>query len=132
VPEFLQLKVRLPYSTLIDRSDVSAMVAETQAGAFGILPHRLDCVAALTPGILSYRTGSPQEHYIAVDEGVLVKTGLLILVAVHHAVSGSELASLHSLVEEQFKSAHNEAKAMNATLIKLETGFIRRLTDFEH
>lgn len=131
MPEPLQLKVRLPYSTFVDRSDVSAMVAETQAGAFGILPHRLDCVAALTPGIISYRTGSPEEHYIAVDEGVLVKTGLLVLVAVHHAVSGSDLKSLHTLVAEQFKSAHNEARAMHATLIKLETGFIRRLAAFE-
>jgi F-type H+-transporting ATPase subunit epsilon len=39
------------------------------------LPHRLDCVAALAPGILIYETEAEGEVYLAVDEGVLVKTG---------------------------------------------------------
>ena len=35
---------------------MSRIVSETHEGAFGLLPHRLDCVAALTPGILVYET----------------------------------------------------------------------------
>ena len=55
--------------------DVTRIVAETARGSFGILPNRLDCVAALTPGILTYATETTGNIYVAVDEGVLVKIG---------------------------------------------------------
>ena len=54
---------------------MSRIVAETREGSFGLLPHRLDCVAALAPGILIYETEAEGEVFVAVDEGVLVKTG---------------------------------------------------------
>jgi len=44
--------------------------------SFGLLPRRLDCVAALAPGILIYEDEAEGEVYVAVDDGVLVKTGL--------------------------------------------------------
>jgi len=45
------------------------------------LPHRLDCVAALAPGILIYENETEGEICVAVDEGVLVKTGLNVVVS---------------------------------------------------
>ena len=67
---------------------MSRIVAETRAGSFGLLPHRLDCVAALTPGILTYETEADGEVYVAVDHGVLVKTGQEVLVSVRRALAG--------------------------------------------
>ncbi len=61
---------------------MTRIVAETRQGAFGILPQRLDCVAALEPGILIYETNGDEEQYVALDEGVLVKNGLEVLVSV--------------------------------------------------
>jgi F-type H+-transporting ATPase subunit epsilon len=52
----MNLKVLLPFQVFAEKADVSRIVASTSAGSFGILPHRLDCVAALTPGILVYET----------------------------------------------------------------------------
>ena len=49
----MHLKVLLPFQVFADKSGVSRIVAETGEGSFGLLPHRLDCVAALTPGILT-------------------------------------------------------------------------------
>jgi F-type H+-transporting ATPase subunit epsilon len=129
--EQLQLKILLPFITFLEQSGVTSVVAETEGGAFGILPHRLDCVAALTPGILSYRMDSQNEQYIAIDEGVLVKTGLLVLVSVRRAVGGADLNKLHALVEEEYRLSHVQEKAMHTTLIKLETGFLRRFASFQ-
>ena len=61
---------------------VSRIVVETPEGSFGLLPRRLDCVAALTPGILIYETEAEGESYVAVDEGVLVKSGPDVRVSV--------------------------------------------------
>ena len=57
----MQLKVLLPSEIFFENDDVERIVAETREGSFGILPHRLDCVAALAPGILTYQetNGSP-------------------------------------------------------------------------
>ena len=70
------------------------IVAETREGSFGLLPHRLDCVAALAPGILIYETEAEGEMYVAVDEGVLVKTGRDVLVSVRRAMGGTDLGQL--------------------------------------
>ena len=78
----MNLKVLLPFQIFAEKTGVSRIVAETREGSFGLLPHRLDCVAALAPGILIYETEAEGEVYVAVDEGVLVKTGLDVLVSV--------------------------------------------------
>ena len=52
----MNLKVLLPFQIFAEKTGVSRIVAETREGSFGLLPHRLDCVAALAPGILTYET----------------------------------------------------------------------------
>jgi len=71
----MNLKILLPFDIFTEKTGVSRIVAETHHGSFGILPRRLDCVAALTAGILTYETPSEGEVFLAVDEGVLVKAG---------------------------------------------------------
>ena len=61
---------------------MTRIVAESAGGSFGLLPRRLDCVAALVPGILVYETPARGEVFVAVDEGVLVKSGRNVLVSV--------------------------------------------------
>src|SRR5271169_3653181 len=98
-PTPMNLKVLLPFQVFAENTGVSRIVAETREGSFGLLPHRLDCVAALVPGLLSYQTESGPEVLVAVDEGVLVKTGLDVLVSVRRAVGGTDLDQLHATVE---------------------------------
>ena len=50
----MNLKVLLPFQVFIETSDVIRIVTETREGSFGLLPQRLDCTAALLPGILVY------------------------------------------------------------------------------
>ena len=61
----MNLKVLLPFQIFAEKTGVSRIVAETHEGSFGLLPHRLDCVAALTPGILIYQTESGPEVFVA-------------------------------------------------------------------
>lgn len=84
----MNLIILLPFRVFGELTDVLRIVAETQEGSFGLLPNRLDCVAALSPGILTYETHKQGTVYLAVDEGVLVKAGPNVRVSVRHAVVG--------------------------------------------
>ncbi len=53
---FMNLKILLPFEIFAETTGASRIVAETREGSFGLLPHRLDCVAVLVPGILIYET----------------------------------------------------------------------------
>lgn len=128
----MNLKILLPFQVFAENKKVSRIVAETVDGSFGILPHRLDCVAALTPGILIYQIGSGSEVYVAIDQGILVKTGKSVLISVRRALTGTDLASLREEVEKEFLSMGEKEKNIHSVLAKMESGFIRRLAEFKH
>lgn len=100
------------------------MVMETSEGAYGLLPQRLDCVAALVPGIFTYQTEKDGVHYVAVDNGVMVKAGVQVLVSVRNAVGGADLGKLGDLIKEDFINQNENAKQVNTVIAKLERGFI--------
>ena len=128
----MHLKVLLPFQVFDEQTGVTRIVAETREGSFGLLPHRLDCVAALVPGILIYQTESGGEVLVAVDEGVLVKTGADVLVSVRRAIGGTDLGQLHAAVAKEFMTMDaNEQSARQATA-KLESGFLRRFATLQH
>ena len=128
----MNLKVLLPFHIFVQKTGVSRIVAETRQGSFGLLPHRLDCVAALTPGILIYETEVEGEVYVAVDEGVLVKTGPDVLVSVRRAVTGPDLGQLRGLVEREYLMLNEHEQSVRSVLARMETGFLRRLAAFHH
>jgi F-type H+-transporting ATPase subunit epsilon len=128
----MHLKILLPFQVFAEKSAVLRINAEMRAGSFGLLPRRLDCVAALTPGILIYETALDGEVFVAVDEGVLVKTGREVIVSVRRALSGSDLSQLRSAVEQQFLSQDERAHSVRTVMAKLETGFLRRFAHFQH
>ncbi|MFA5172367.1 MAG: F0F1 ATP synthase subunit epsilon [Sulfuriferula sp.] len=126
----MNLKVLLPFRIFAEKTNVSRIVAETSAGSFGILPHRLDCVAALLPGILEFETPADGVVYIAVDEGVLVKAGADVLVSVRNAIAGTDLGKLHAAVEQEFLNLDEQERDARVVLAKLESGFIHRFKEF--
>jgi F-type H+-transporting ATPase subunit epsilon len=128
----MNLKVLLPFQVFADKTGVARIVAETRDGSFGILPHRLDCVAALAPGILIYETAADGEVYVAADEGVLVKTGPDVLVSVRRAIGGTDLGQLRDSVEKEFLALDEHEQSVRAVMTKLETGFLRRFANFQH
>lgn len=128
----MSLRILLPFQIFAKKEGVSRIVAEGRDGSFGLLPHRLDCVAALEPGILTYETEEEGEVYVAVDEGVLIKTGQDVLVSVRDAIFGTDLSQLHEAVENEFLTLDETEKKIRSVMIKLETGLIRRLAEFQN
>jgi F-type H+-transporting ATPase subunit epsilon len=128
----MHLKVLLPFEVFADKPDVSRIVAETRDGSFGLLPHRLDCVAAIAPGILIYETAADGDVYVAVDKGVLVKTGADVLVSVRRALGGTDLGQLRDAVKREFLTLDEREQDMRTVMMKLEAGFLRRFASLHH
>lgn len=128
----MHLKVLLPSHVFADKTGVTRIVAETRTGSFGLLPNRLDCVAAITAGIFVYETPTDGEVYIALDEGVLVKTGTDVLVSVRRAIAGSSLEHLRQAVEEEFVQIDAHEQDMRSVMAKLETGFLHQFSSLQH
>ncbi len=128
----MQLKVLLPFRVFADKREVSRIVAETLEGSFGLLPHRLDCVAALSPGILTYQTRDDGEIFVAVDQGALIKIGDKVLVSVRRALSGTDLGQLRDAVQNEFLSLDEQAKRVRILMDKLESRFVSRFSRVGH
>lgn len=128
----MELEILLPFKVFLRRTDVREVVAESREGLFALLPHRLDCVAALVPGIFSYRTRNESAVYLAVDEGVLVKTGDRVLVSARQAFGGMDLPSLHAAIKREFMKLDEEEREVRAAVARLEANFIRRLAELDH
>jgi F-type H+-transporting ATPase subunit epsilon len=123
----MDLKIILPFRVFIEVKNVKRIVLETSEGFYGLLPQRLDCVAALVPGIFTYETEKNGDNYIAIDEGILIKTGAQVQVAVRNAIGGADLGKLHELIKKQFMNIDEKEKNVRLVMAKMESGFIKSL-----
>ena len=126
-PELMSLKILLPFKVFIEVENVTRIVAETGEGHYGFLPQRLDCVAALVAGIFTYETTTGGIKYIAVDEGVMVKTGTEVKVSVRNAIGGADLGKLHESVQKEFMLIDENEKNVRVVMAKMESSFMIRL-----
>jgi F-type H+-transporting ATPase subunit epsilon len=128
----MHLKILLPTEVFADEAHVTSIVAATSSGSFGLLEHRLDCVAALMPGILTYQTPERGTVYLAADEGVLVKTGAEVLVSVRNAIGGANLSQLHDVVKQKFLTLDREERTVRDMVARMESGFVGRFAEYQH
>lgn len=125
----MHLQVLVPHETLIDQA-VTQVIAESSQGSFCLLPAHIDWVADLVPGILSFTSGDGEETVLAVDEGLLVKQGSQVRVAVRRAMRGDRLETLRETVQQQFQRLDDQEKQARSVLARLESSFIRELSEF--
>jgi F-type H+-transporting ATPase subunit epsilon len=127
----VQLKILVPSGVFASIANVARIVVMTPAGSFGLLPHRLDCATVLSPGLLSYSAAVSGEVHLAVDTGVLVKTGADVLVCVRHAIAGADLGHLRQAVEQEMMHLSDQEKSNRSTLAHLESGLIRAFVELQ-
>ena len=128
----MNLEVLLPYRIFAHCTGVSRIVAETGGGSLGVLPNRLDFVAALVPGILTYTASADGTVYIAVDAGVLVKSGADVRVCVRRAIAGTDLRGLHESIQREFLAIDSQALEIRAAVARLEGALAGRLAELHH
>lgn len=129
----MKLRVLQPHGEVLER-EVVKVVAEAANGSFALLPRHVDFVAALVPGILSFVPETPdggvgEEEFLAIDEGILVKLGAEVRVAVRDAVTGARLGELERAVRRRTRELELGEERARAALGRLEADFMRRFAE---
>ncbi len=124
----MNLKVLLPTEIFLD-DEVTQVTAEAQNGLFSLLPRHIDFVTALVPGLLSFESEKEGEVFMAVDEGILVKTGQRVMVSTRNAIRGPDLGDLRQAVEERFLVLEDREKQTRTAMARIEADFVRRFLE---
>ena len=128
----MQLKIIVPSGIFASISNVERIVVMTQTGSFGLLPHRMDCVAMLPPGLFAYSTAAAEDAvHLAVDAGMLIKTGANVALCVRRAIAGADLGQLREAVEREIKQLGEKESSDLKTLARLEAGLVRELVKLQ-
>jgi F-type H+-transporting ATPase subunit epsilon len=121
----VQLRIVVPSGVFASIANVERIVVMTQSGSFGILPHRMDCATVLPPGLFAYSTAATDAVHLAVDAGMLIKTGADVLVCVRRAIAGADLGRLRQAVQQELKQLGEQERSNLKTLKHLESGLVR-------
>jgi len=124
----MRLRVTQPAGLFLE-AETRMVQAEGMAGRFGLLPRHLDGAFALSPGILRFEAPDGTETFLALDEGMLVKRGQDVLVAVRRAVRG-DLGKLRQSVEAMLEDAGERERQARTAGARLEAGFVRKMVGF--
>jgi F-type H+-transporting ATPase subunit epsilon len=124
----LQLRVLLPTRELINVI-VSKIVADAVNGSFCLLPRHIDFVTALVPGVLTYNDIQSHEHFVGIDEGILVKCGQDVSVSTVNGVLGDSLGELRDQMKAHFAVLSEQERRSRAALARLEASTLRGFWD---
>lgn len=126
----MQVTLRLPAMTL-HQGPASRLFAVAENGAFGMLPNHIDFVTALVPSVLILTLADGEEQIFGIDEGILVKKGHQVEIAIRRGVQGTDLASLKEAVERNFIEVDEDERVARSALARLEAGMVRRFADLQ-
>lgn len=124
----MRLNIFLPTGVLL-KEDVEKVTAEAVNGFFTMLPRHIDFTAALVPSIFSYVTSAGTEHFLAIDEGIVVKQGDQVYVSTPRAIPGDDLEQLQNTVEKELKVLSESEKKARMVMTRLEADTLRRFTN---
>jgi len=124
----MQVTLRLPTRTLFSGT-ATQLFAVAQNGSFGILPNHIDFVTALVPSVLTLQTPEGEELVFGIDEGLFVKKGHVVDIAVRRGVMGDDLDTLRETVRETFVDMDEDERMARSALSRLEANMVRSFAE---
>lgn len=121
----MRVSLRLP-ARLLFEGPATRLTATAMNGGFGILPNHVDFVTALVPSVLLVTQPDGRERIFGIDDGLLVKKGHDVQVAVRRGVESDDLATLQDAAARSFAEMEDEEKVARAALSRLEADMVRR------
>jgi len=124
----MTVTLRLPTRTLFE-GRARRLFASAVNGAFGMLPNHTDFVTALVPSVLILTDETGEELFFGIDEGLLVKTGHQVDIAIRRGVQGDSLDTLNDTIQTAFVEVDEEERVARSALSRLEANIVRRFGD---
>ncbi|MXS80670.1 F-type H+-transporting ATPase subunit epsilon [Nitrosomonas eutropha] len=126
--EVMHVNLHLP-TRLLFGCEAKQVFAEAENGAFAMLPNHTDFVAALLPSVLVITDAEGVELFFGIDQGVLVKHGHQVDIAVRRAVQSEDLVNLNNIIQTTFIEVDENERVARTALSRLEAGIVRRFSD---
>lgn len=126
----MEVCLRLPTRVLY-QGMARKLFAVAENGAFGLLPNHIDFVTALEPSVLILTLANGNEQIFGIDEGILVKKGHQVDIAIRRGVLGENLDSLQASVKKNFIEVDEDERVARSALSRLEAGMVRRFADLQ-
>ncbi|HHX81705.1 MAG TPA: ATPase [Pseudomonadaceae bacterium] len=126
----MQVNIRLPQSLLFT-GKIRKLTATAENGSFGIWPNHSDFVTALVPSVLVLTDIDNNELLFGMDEGLLVKAGHQVDIAVNRAVQSDDLGSLHELLSASFHRVDEQERSARTAISKLEMNMVRQISELK-
>ena len=126
----MEVCLRLP-TRILYQGMARKLFAVAENGAFGMLPNHIDFVTSLVPSVLILTGPNGSEQIFGIDEGILVKKGHRIDIAIRRGVPGKDLDSLQESVRRNFIEVDEDERVARSALSRLEAGMVRRFADLQ-
>lgn len=126
----MEVCLRLP-TRILYQGMARKLFAVAENGAFGMLPNHIDFVTSLVPSVLILTGPNGSEQIFGIDEGILVKKGHRIDIAIRRGVTGEDLDSLQESVRKNFIEVDEDERVARSALSRLEAGMVRRFADLQ-
>ncbi|MFW5743368.1 MAG: hypothetical protein ACOC2D_08825 [Spirochaetota bacterium] len=111
--------------------DLELVDVESDVGRLTLLPHHVDCAAALHAGLVRIRDAGGREHYVGTDGGTLVKIGEEVLISTPRAVVGRALGQIHEELAQRRRRRNQREKEAQKALARLEVELARSVFERE-
>ena len=128
LPGSLHVKIVTPLSEVIE-GDYAFVSGEDVRGSFGILPRHVRFQTVLEPGVLTLRSASGEELYVASERGYLeVENGELFAIVRRGAVSRS-WEEMEARVRRSLEGITDEERKARQVFEKLKINMQRHLAE---
>lgn len=119
----MKLKIGTPYFSM-NYENVSKVKAEGMEGNFTILPKHMDYVSVLIPCIVKFEING-EELSVAVDEGLLIKRGDEVKIAVREMIEPKADETMKSAIHRYYDELEENERKGREIMAKLEGEIIR-------
>lgn len=126
------MALQLYHSAGSDRFEgVTSFVGEDASGSFGLLPGHGRMMTALTAGIVRFRVGDNQWHYLVLPGGILYGIGTAVSLCTRRYLHHTDFRQMGALLAELQRADAEALGGIKESLQRLEQEIVRRLRDIE-
>lgn len=122
----MKLEMLVPDGMVLATSIRGLRAADT-SGLVGLWPNHEDFATLLVPCVLSYRDEDNQEHYAAVDGGVLVMQNGQVSIGTREAVLADRIEAVADAAAAMLAARREEEHTARAEFAELQTTLLREL-----
>lgn len=126
----MELEILVP-DAVVARSRIVSLQAEDASGRFGLLPGHQAFLTLLSPCVLLYREENAQEHFAAVDGGVMLLEGEQLSIVAREAVVADRLEEVAAAAGAMIRARQTEERSARAEFAELQIALLRELGKVE-